>query len=89
MSRYKKMWMAPAEGLVVAIPALVSAGQDGHLSLQEWLTVLGLYLPVVVVALGPANKLTTEQLIDQAYADPKLDVVGKDYLGDKPKIITE
>jgi len=89
MSKYSKFLAALGAGAVVAVPSLIAASQDNHLSLQEWLTALGLFLPAVVVAFSPANKLDTAQLVDQAYADPNLDVVGKDYLGDRTKIVTD
>jgi hypothetical protein len=74
MSRYTKLWAALGAGLVVAIPALVAAGQDGHLSLQEILVVLGLFVPAVAVGLSPANKLTTQQLVNQASVNPDVNV---------------
>jgi hypothetical protein len=87
--RYSKLIQALIAGLIVAVPALLAANQDNHLSLQEILTVAGLFLPAVAVGLGPANVLTTAQLVDQAHADPNLDVVGKDYLGDRTKIVEQ
>jgi hypothetical protein len=77
MSRYSKAIAALLAGLVVAVPSLLAASQDNHLSLQEWLTALGLFLPAVAVALSPANKLTTDQLVEQGSRDPHVDVVVK------------
>ena len=73
-SRYNKLLAALAAGLAVAVPALIAASQDGHLSLQEWLTVIGLFVPAVAVALSPANVLTTDQLVGQARRNPELKV---------------
>jgi hypothetical protein len=65
LKRYSKALAAVSAAVVVAIPAFTAANQDGNVSLQEWLTVLGLFLPAVFVALSPANKLTTGDLVDQ------------------------
>jgi hypothetical protein len=72
--RYTKLLAALLAGLVVAVPALTAASQDGTISLQEWLTVIGLFLPAVFVGLSPANKLTTGDLVDQVNKNPDLDI---------------
>jgi hypothetical protein len=74
MQRYWKFWVAFLAGLAVAIPSLTAASQDGNVSTQEWLTALGLFLPAIVVALAPANKLTTGDLVDQVNKNPDLDI---------------
>jgi hypothetical protein len=72
LGRYKKFWYALMAGLVVAVPALTAASQDNNISLQEWLTTLGLFLPAVVVALSPANKQSTGDIVDAVNADPNI-----------------
>jgi hypothetical protein len=69
MSRYTKAWAALLAGLIVAVPAFQAAQSDG-VSLGEWLTILGLFVPAVVSALAPANKLTTGELVDQIDKNP-------------------
>jgi hypothetical protein len=75
MAKYTKALSALGAGLLVAIPSLVAAGQDGHVSLQEWLTVLGLFVPAVVVALSPANTLGENQLVQQVLNNPSVDKI--------------
>jgi hypothetical protein len=73
--KYSKLVATIVAVLVVAVPSLIAASQDGTISLQEWLTVIGLLVvPPTTVALSPANKLTTQQLQEQALDDPKLTV---------------
>jgi len=72
MQRFNKLWAALLAGLLVAVPSIAAANNDGTVSTQEWLTALGLFLPAVFVALSPANALTTLELIRQALADPKI-----------------
>lgn len=72
LGRYSKAIYALLAGLAVAVPALIAASQDNHLSLQEWLTVLGLFLPAVAAALSPPNKQTTGDLVDAVNKDPNL-----------------
>jgi hypothetical protein len=74
--KYSKLVAAIVGALAVAVPSLIAASQDGTISLQEWLTVIGVLLaPPAAVVLAPANTLTTEQLEEQALADPKLTVL--------------
>jgi hypothetical protein len=75
LQRYNKLWAALLAGLAVAIPSLVAAAQDNQISLQEWLTVLGLFLPAAVVGLSPANRLTTGDLVDQINKSPDVNLV--------------
>ena len=71
MSRYNKLIAALLAGLVVAVPALaVAYDSDNTITLGEWLTVLGLFLPAVATALSAANKLTPEQLAEQLATNP-------------------
>jgi hypothetical protein len=72
--RYVKLLSALLAGLVVAVPALIAAMGDNNLSLQEGLTVLGLFVPAVAVALSPANKLGTAELVKQAIEDPEINI---------------
>jgi hypothetical protein len=74
MSKYTKAWTALVAGLIVAIPAY-NAALVGGVSLGEWLTLLGLFLPAVGVALSPANKLDTGDLIKQVNANPDTTLV--------------
>lgn len=73
--KYNKFVSALLAALVVAIPAFIAASQDGTVSLQEWLTVIGmLIVPPGAVALSPANKLPTEQLVKQAIENPDINL---------------
>jgi hypothetical protein len=72
MARYRKAWAALLAGLLVAVPALSAANNDGTISTQEWLTVLGLFLPAVFTALAPPNKPTTGDLVDQINKNPDI-----------------
>jgi hypothetical protein len=74
-SRYNKALAAFAAGLLVAVPALTAAANDNNVSLQEWLTIVGLFLPAVFTALAPANKQTTGDLVDQINKNPDIDLV--------------
>jgi len=71
--KYNKFVAALIAGLVAALPALQAAQPDG-VSLQEWLTIAGLFLPALAVALAPANALPTKELVDQALKDPSIDL---------------
>lgn len=72
MRKYSKLIAAILAGLAVAVPALVAANSDGTISLQEWLTILGLFLPAVGVGFSPANALSTKQLVEQVDKNPSL-----------------
>lgn len=74
LSKYTKALSALVAGLVVAIPAFNAANNDGTVSLQEWLTILGLFLPAVAVALSPANKLDTGDLVNQINKNPDINL---------------
>jgi hypothetical protein len=71
--KYNKLVYAVLGGLIVAIPALKVAQEDG-VSLGEWLTILGLFLPAVFAGLAPANVLPTKELVEQAIKDPNIDL---------------
>jgi hypothetical protein len=77
LSKYTKAISALVTGLVIALPALNAANNDGTVSLQEWMTILGLFVPAIVVALSPANKLDTGDLVNQINRNPDIDLVAK------------
>jgi hypothetical protein len=74
LSKYTKALSALGAGLIVAIPAFNAASNDGTVSLQEWLTILGLFLPAIAVALSPANKLDTPDLVSQINRNPDINL---------------
>jgi len=74
MTKYNKAFAALLAGLAVAVPSLAAAHQDNSISLQEWLTAFGLFLPAVAVALAPANRLDTGEILKQANKDPLINV---------------
>jgi hypothetical protein len=73
LGKYSKLIAAIVGGLIVAVPALEAAQKDG-VSVGEWLTILGLFLPAVFAALAPANTLSTGDIVDQATKDPNVNV---------------
>jgi hypothetical protein len=75
LGRYSKFWYALLAGVAVVIPSLTAASQDNQISLQEWLTALGLFLPAIAVALSPANKQTTGDLVDAINRNPDLNLM--------------
>jgi hypothetical protein len=75
LSKYNKAFAALGAALLVAIPSYTAASNDGTVSLQEWLTVLGLFLGPIVVALSPANRLSTGDLVEQVIKNPDINLV--------------
>jgi len=73
LKEYTKFLSALIAAIVVVIPAYQAAQTDG-VSLGEWLTLAGLFVPALVVALSPANQLPTKELVDQAIKDPNIDL---------------
>ena len=73
LAQYRKFIYAVLAGLAVALPAL-SAAQTEGVSTGEWLTILGLFLPAVVVGLSPANALPTKELVKQIEENPNIDL---------------
>lgn len=71
--KYNKSIAALLAGFAVALPALQAAQPDG-VTLYEWLTIAGLFLPALAVALGPANALPTKELVDQVRRDPSIEL---------------
>lgn len=68
MLKYAKAWSALAAGVVVAIPSILAASSDGHITTAEWIQIVGLLVPAIAVALSPANGLTDVQLVQQVLA---------------------
>jgi hypothetical protein len=70
---YWKFLSALVAAVIVVIPAYQAAQTDG-VSLGEWMTLVGLFVPAVAVALSPANQLPTKELVDQAIKDPNINL---------------
>jgi hypothetical protein len=73
VSKYNKLIAAVLAALTVALPAFAAAQSEG-VSLGEWLTIAGLFLAPITVALSPANVLPTEELAKQVRKNPELEL---------------
>jgi hypothetical protein len=74
--KYNKLIYALLGAIAVAIPAYQVA-QEGGVSLGEWLTIAGLFVPALAAGLAPANVLPTKELVAQAIKDPNINVETK------------
>jgi hypothetical protein len=83
--KYNKFVYAVIAGLAVAVPALSAANNDGTISLQEWLTILGLFLPAVATIVAPSNTLDTGELVKQAIKNPDIDLTVSGRTDNLPK----